>query len=353
MALEITRYYNSMDNTEGIFGKGWKIDYETCLKKKEDSEDIIVAYPDGNIRVFEYTDTGSFKSPKGVYDTLLKTEDGTYILKVQKGITYKYDQAGNLISISDSNSNEIQFKYNREGLLSSVMSPGGKLLMFSYEGGRIVSITDHTGRNLKYKYDEKGNLTQVVYPDGGKITYAYDNIGLISITDQNGNTYVQNTYDEKGRVVRQLDHENNELIIEYDEENRENTFKWIKSGITRVYKYNTDMLLTEIRYDDGSVQKYTYDENLNRNSETDRNGNTTYKKYDDKGNLIEVISPEPFCYKTKYSYNEEGRLIKVVSPGGGEVSFEYDERGNLLKRIVKTGSRSYSEWRIPMINMEE
>ncbi|EIC03568.1 YD repeat protein, partial [Acetivibrio thermocellus YS] len=143
---------------------------------------------------------------------------------------------------------------------------------------------------------------------------------------------------------KQLDHENNELIIEYDEENRENTFKWTKSGITRVYKYNEKMLLTEIRYDDGSVQKYTYDENFNRNSETDRNGNTTYRKYDDKGNLIEVISPEPFCYKTKYSYDEEGRLIKVVSPGGGEVSFEYDERGNLLKRIVKTGSRSYSEW---------
>jgi len=44
------------------------------------------------------------------------------------------------------------------------------------------------------------------------------------------------------------------LIIEYDEENRENTFKWTKSGITRVYKYNEKMLLTEIRYDDGSVQ---------------------------------------------------------------------------------------------------
>jgi len=72
----------------------------------------------------EYTDTGSFKSPKGVYDTLLKTEDGTYILKVQKGITYKYDQAGSLVSISDSNNNEIRFNIP-EGLLSSVMSPGG------------------------------------------------------------------------------------------------------------------------------------------------------------------------------------------------------------------------------------
>jgi len=57
------------------------------------------------------------------YMTLFKNR-GRYIhIKSSKGITYKYDQAGNLISISDSNSNEIQFKYNREGLLSSVMSP--------------------------------------------------------------------------------------------------------------------------------------------------------------------------------------------------------------------------------------
>ncbi|EIC03289.1 YD repeat protein, partial [Acetivibrio thermocellus YS] len=200
MALEITRYYNSMDNTPGMFGKGWKTDYETCLKKKEDSEDIIVMYPGGSIRIFEHTGSGTFKSPKGVYDTLFKTEDEMYILKVQKGITYKYDQAGSLVSISDSNNNEIRFKYNREGLLSAIMSPRGKLLMFSYESDRVGSVTDHTGRKLRYKYDEKGNLIQVIYPDGGKITYAYDNIGLISITDQNGNTYVQNTYDEKGRV---------------------------------------------------------------------------------------------------------------------------------------------------------
>jgi len=86
MALEITRYYNSMDNTPGMFGKGWKTDYETCLKKKEDSEDIIVMYPGGSIRIFEHTGSGTFKSPKGVYDTLFKTEDEMYILKVQKGL---------------------------------------------------------------------------------------------------------------------------------------------------------------------------------------------------------------------------------------------------------------------------
>lgn len=344
MVLEITRYYNSMDNTRGIFGKGWRIDYETCLKKKEDSEDKIVVYPEGSIRVFEHTEGGSYKSPKGEYDTLSKTENNTYILKRQKGFTYKYDQAGNLISISDTNNNEIEFKYNPEGFLSSVVSPGGKFLTFTYEDDRVSCITDHTDRKIKYCYDEKGNLTQVVYPDEGKITYAYDNIGLISITDQNDNTYVQNTYDKNGRVIKQLDHEKNELIIEYSEEKRENTFKWVKSNITHVYKYNSEMILTEIKYDDGSVQKYTYDKNHNRNSETDRNGNTTYKKYDEKGNLIEVISPKPFRLSTKYKYNENNKLIKAISPGDGEVSFEYDEKGNLLKRIIKTGSKSCSQW---------
>jgi len=53
------------------------------------------------------------------------------------------------------NNNEIRFKYNREGLLSAIMSPRGKLLMFSYESDRVGSVTDHTGRKLRYKYDEK------------------------------------------------------------------------------------------------------------------------------------------------------------------------------------------------------
>jgi len=95
MALEITRYYNSMDNTPGMFVKGWKTDYETCLKKKEDSEDIIVMYPEEHKDIRTYG-SGTFKSPKGVYDTLFKTEDEMYILKVQKGLPNKYDQAGSL-----------------------------------------------------------------------------------------------------------------------------------------------------------------------------------------------------------------------------------------------------------------
>jgi len=39
-------------------------------------------------------------------------------------------------------------------------------------------------------------------------------------------------------------------------------FQMDEKRYNRVYKYNEELLLTEVRYDDGSVQKYTYDETL-------------------------------------------------------------------------------------------
>jgi len=112
-------------------------------------------------------------------------------LKLHDGTTYRYDKSGNLTSISDLNGNAISIKYNGQGMISSVISPGGKFLDFSYEDLKLRKITDHTGREIIYSYDKSGNLIQVKYPDGGIIKYGYDNKGMISITDQNGNTYVQ------------------------------------------------------------------------------------------------------------------------------------------------------------------
>jgi len=342
--LEVRRYYNSIDQTCGILGKGWRIGYETGLMRVEDSQDILTVYPDGSIGVFEFDEKDNkYIAPRGIFDILQKNEDESFTLKLHDGTTYRYDKSGNLTSISDLNGNAISIKYNGQGMISSVISPGGKFLDFSYEDLKLRKITDHTGREIIYSYDKSGNLIQVKYPDGGIIKYGYDNKGMISITDQNGNTYVQNTYDEAGRVVKQLDHEGNELVIEYCPGECKNIFKWQKSGITRIYKYNEEKLLTEIIYDDGTKEVYTYDEDKNRNSITDRNGRTRRFKYDERGNLIAEIMPEPFNYTVRYSYDGNNRRTKISTPAGGLARFEYDEKGNLLKRIVKINSNTNSE----------
>ncbi len=64
------------------------------------------------------------------------------------------------------------------------------------------------GRRTQYRYEE-GCLTDVVHTDvvhtDERITlYEYDGFGHItSVTDQNGSDYLENTYDEKGRVIFQ------------------------------------------------------------------------------------------------------------------------------------------------------
>lgn len=344
IALEIRRYYNSIDKTYGILGKGWRIGYETSLMNIEDSQDILVVYPDGSINIFEYNEKDSkYTAPRGVFDILRKNEDESYALKLHDGTTYRYDKSGNLISISDLNGNSIYIKYDNQGMISSAVSPGGKFLAFLYDGARLRKIADHTGREITYSYDKSGNLTQVRYPDGGVLKYGYDTKGMISITDQNKNTYVRNTYNEAGRVIKQLDYEGNELIIEYYPEECKNIFKWQKSGITRTYKYNEEKQLTEIIYDDGTKEIYTYDENKNRSSITDRNGRTKRFKYDERGNLTAEIMPEPFNYTIRYSYDENNRRTKISTPAGGLARFEYDAKGNLLKRIVKIDGSNNSE----------
>jgi len=75
-------------------------------------------------------------------------------------------------------------------------------------------------------------------------------------------------------------------------------------------QYNEEKLLTEIIYDDGTKEVYTYDEDKNRNSITDRNGRTRRFKYDERGNLIAEIMPEPFNYTVRYSYDGNNRRTK-------------------------------------------
>src|SRR5512147_1442473 len=48
--------------------------------------------------------------------------------------------------------------------------------------------------------------------------------------------------------------------------------------------------------------------------------------------------------KYKREYDERGNLIKVISPNGYELRYEYDERGNLTKKIYPNGNEYKYEY---------
>jgi YD repeat-containing protein len=91
-------------------------------------------------------------------------------------------------------------------------------------------------------------------------------------------------------------------------------------------------------------------------AETDEQGFVTMRKYDDAGNLLEVLLPDPDgagplgAASWKYAYDDQGNQTRLIDPRSGisngtwnpggralETLFTYDERGLRLSRTLPDG----------------
>ncbi|SNT25939.1 RHS repeat-associated core domain-containing protein [Anaerovirgula multivorans] len=334
-ALEITRYYNSLDTRSGMIGKGWRLNYESSIEIDGDTGDAIVTYPEGRTIVFDLQiSTGKYIAPETVFDTLTKKQDGTFELRWQDKTIYGYNSDGKLTSISDKNNNRLTVQYDGSGNLSRVISAGGKRLDFTNEAGKIKTITDPIGRTIVYSYNGS-NLSQVKDTGNGTTRYAYNSLGITSITDQNGKRFIENTYDEFGRIIKQYDENNNLIHYNYDVINKINTYTITSTGHSISYEYNEKLYITKKTFQDTTYEDYTYDQWGNKNQIKDRKGNITKYTYDARGNLRSMISPSPFLYETTYIYDQQDNLLQYKEPNNFTITYEYDSNSNMTKSIAQ------------------
>jgi YD repeat-containing protein len=99
------------------------------------------------------------------------------------------------------------------GRLIRISDSVGRWIELIWEGERIVKARDFTARSVQYIYTPEGRLSERVDPDGGVTRYTYDGAGRLStIADARGIVYLTNEYDEKGRVIRQLGPNGEEIV---------------------------------------------------------------------------------------------------------------------------------------------
>ena len=157
--LEIKRKYNSTDESVGPMGKGWTFEFESRIERRGD--ELTYIYPDGSVKEFEKKEEGWINvSDDNESDKLTELENGGFTLKNKDKKTYTYDKDGKLISISDKNNNTLKITYNHKGEIDSIITPGGKIIIFTCSSGKIFQITDNIGRTVKYKYSGD-NLSEV------------------------------------------------------------------------------------------------------------------------------------------------------------------------------------------------
>ena len=361
-------HYDSTDTLgKGDMGYGWYHDYETSITVSGD--DLILHEKPGSSIRFEsnrvrcnevygsYDEASKVISisentlPDEEYSALTeykgkiqRNQDG-YELLCTDGSSYYYDVKGRLIRYINETGQEISLFHNGNQMYICDVATGKKLIC-EYTNGLLTTVTDPAGNHIKFTYDMMGNLLTETGKKGTVNHYTYDRLHrILTGTDTNGVLFVENTYDEVGRVLTQDDGDESTPLLTLNYEDDEET------GRTKItYKKTdggTEVILANsngdaISYQDsiGGVTAYEYDSDGRLISYREADGTGTDYSRDEKGNIIRETATSG---KTGvYSYNEQGKVLSYTDNCGTEEKWTYDAYGRIMTQIINGMQTNYT-----------
>ena len=340
--------YDSLLLNEGVVGKAWAHNYETYVDEFAEGG-INVYWNTNQSNSFWRNDQGNYTSNdfSTRFDTLTKNPDGSYTLSRQDNTTYLFNNAGQLQEIQDRQGKSLLLTYDASNLLQTVTEPiSGKALIFNYNAaGLLETVTDPLNRQITFAYDSSNNLTQLIDAKGHSTTYTYNADGrVLNAVDGEGIEIFVNTYDAEGRVASQNDAVagNGLTLFSYNESTNPaqvTTTITNRNGDIRIFLHDNNYNLLSIHDELGNaVASYTYDENGQRISATDANGNSRQFGYDERGNLTTIT--DAAGHVSTLIYDTSGNITSVTNAEGKATIFTYDSSNNLLSVLDPLGNQT-------------
>jgi YD repeat-containing protein len=211
--LELSRVWNSRwlyavpPSYAGMFGFGWRSTYEEQLMVV-DGQTLQYWLGDGSAWTFIYNsalNSYSIASPPDERAQLVSNPTGGFTLTLADGTQKVFNSQNLLSTIIDRNNNQTTLAYDSSNRLTSVTSPGGATLSFTYGDSnnpmQVTTVQDSVGVVATYTYDSSSRLTSVTYADGSALNVTYDPSSsmILSVTDSQGKVSESHTYDSQDR----------------------------------------------------------------------------------------------------------------------------------------------------------
>ncbi len=294
-------------------------------------------------------------------------------------VTTVYDNVGNVVSVTDAESNTTTNFYDEANRMFATWAPPvnvyGKTGMIRPgttnefdKGGNIRFTHDANGKTVEMQYDILGRLTNTVDAVGNTISFAYDaNGNQRYLTDGNTNTTefvydglnrkistiypeVDGTnameravYDLLGNRTMRVDCNGVETKYAYDSRNRLDLVTY-PGNRTRDYSYDAVGNLTNVveSAEAHANVSYTYD-TLNRVKTETSVGITHEYKYDLNGNRTNAVYGIS-NRETDWQYDALNRITDIVESGTNTTVYRYDLNGKPVYRQYPSGveeSRTY------------
>jgi RHS repeat-associated protein len=171
------------------------------------------------------------------------------------------------------------------------------------------------------------------YSDGTETTFTYDSYGnLTTATNSTGTTTL--TYNSQNLLTEIKYPDGTSLQYTYNSAGQRLTMT-DQTGYTVNYSYNALGELSGLSDASGSIDSYTYDQSGQLSEEIKGNGTSTKYTYDAAGDILSVINFAPdgsINSSFIYTYNDLG-LCTTETTIDGEWVYSYDATGQVTQAV--------------------
>ncbi|MHB1128234.1 MAG: discoidin domain-containing protein [Bacillota bacterium] len=345
--ITFRRTYNSMNKENFGLGYGWDFNHNIRLYFQANG-DIKLKDGDGTYHTFTYNAvTQKYTRPPGVFISLVKNADGTYLVTYNDQTKFRFRTDGLLSSIDDRYSkSNITYEYiliNGQNRLTKILDPvrrqttltwatvqtnNGPMDVIYRVAQSLVPTGPNAGtqsvdRNIYFTYDAEGNLAGAANAEGSQYLYFYDTAhNMVKTMDPLGRQ-TQVTYDNYGKITdidylmeasktegAHFYYSTPETVI-YGKDGS----NWLPGYVINSHN-NNGTLRERVLPGDGTTKataKFEYDSDYNVTKVTDPKGNITQYQYEN-GNLKKAI--DAAGNETLFSYNGQNDLTLTTYPGG-------------------------------------
>ncbi|RFB33046.1 toxin C-terminal domain-containing protein [Brevibacillus sp. VP] len=322
-------HYNSLLLQQGVLGKAWTHNYEMHADiERIDQGEITIWWNTGRRNVFMQMEAEnplfSSEDVDMMFYELRRLENGFELFNRNTRETYYFKRNGQVSKQTNALGQALTFIHdssNRLVKMTDVIT--GRSLSLTYgQDGLLYSVYD-ASRSVQFDYNESRRLSQFIDPNGTVSELIYTDQGQIESLTVNGIMQYQNTYDHEGRVIAQT----NAL------------------GLASHFSYDTQSMpgsmITTFTDSLGVTEVLVHDERMLLLEKQEKDGSRVSYEYNDRGQMIaETVGKGE---TTTYQYDERGNLIQVVDPLGNQTSYVYSENDLLLSEInAEGGITSYT-----------
>lgn len=344
--IDVSRTYNSMDPFTGVFGAGWRNQYDEALIYY-DQYSLQLVLPDGKSMFFARDDQNpNLFNPSipDFYAQITRNSDSTFTINFKDGRVHQFASNGRLLSQKDRNGNQTSLSYTN-GSLTGITDPFGRSVVLTPNAnGTVQQITDSLGVVATYAYyPATALLKTVAYADGSKYEFEYTTIGgktyLATVKDALDNILETHQYDSSGRATTSEKHGGIEkYTLDYSHWSDSVPYTRVTDANQKETKYffkksEGRNLVTKTEGVCGcggsgsEVTSFEFDHALNMTKKTDALSHETLYTYDSFGNRLSMTDATG---TETYTYNTFGEILTRTDPMNGTTTLNYDARGNLL-----------------------